>query len=213
MSAKALIGGLVLGLALGAGGFYAVQTYVLEAPACSGRCGSGTVCVEDLCVAAEPEIDAPEAEPEEPTKKKRKGKRKKKQGTGTGADAEAGGPAIDDDSDVPGFDPNADRSIGERDGVGRLSDAQVDAELAKLDRPFQRCVQQASERVDELGTGKVSLSFGVDGKGKVTGVNVSAPANLKDAGIVPCVRKAIFAHKFPAYDGPETRVRSSFHVD
>ncbi|MCA9701505.1 MAG: hypothetical protein KC431_28555, partial [Myxococcales bacterium] len=61
--------------------------------------------------------------------------------------------------------------------------------------------------------GRVSIKFGVDGKGKVTGVNVSAPSNLENAGLVPCVRKAVYGHGFPAFDGPEMKVSTSFTVD
>ena len=32
------------------------------------------------------------------------------------------------------------------------------------------------------------------------------------AGIVPCVRKAVYAHKFPIFNGPEAKVSSSFSV-
>jgi hypothetical protein len=99
------------------------------------------------------------------------------------------------------------------DGTGRLSDADVDRELAKLDRAFQACVRDAAARVAELGTGTVKYSFGVDGRGKVTGVSASAPANLQDAGIVPCVRVAVYGHEFPAFDGPTMKASSSFSVD
>ncbi len=209
-----VIGGLVLGLALGAGGLYAAQTYVLApAPDCAGLCGDGTICADGLCIVAEPSV-APELEPEpDEGKSKKKKRRGSKRKAGADAAPEPGsGPPLDDDSRVPRFDPNKDQTIGMSDGSGRLSDSQVNRELDSLDPQLRACVRDANDRVDELGTGTVKYSFGVAGTGKVTGVNVSAPANLKSAGIVPCVRKAVYGHKFPSFDGPEMKVSSSFSV-
>ena len=125
----------------------------------------------------------------------------------------AGGPALDDDGHVPRYDANADQSISMSDGTGRLSDAEIDRELAKLDKAFQACVRDAAARVEDLGSGTVKYNFGVDGRGKVTGVNASAPSNLQDAGIVPCVRVVVYGQRFPAFDGPTMKVSSSFSVD
>ena len=205
----------MLGALLGAGGLFAAQTYVLSpADACGGACGSGTVCEAGQCRIED--LDEGETEgSEEPSdadgNKKRRGKRRR--GKGGEAGEELAGPPLADDSKVPRFDAKADQTIGMSDGSGRLSDAQVDRELAKLDKAFERCVMDANARVAELGAGRVSMKFGVDGKGKVTGVNVSAPGNLKDAGVVPCVRVAVFEHRFPAFDGPVMKVKSSFTVD
>ena len=199
---KEFFGGLVLGALLGGGGLYAVQTYVLD-PA------------DEREPEPQPEpIAELESDTEGEPKRKRRRKRRSKRGADAAAGEDAGsGPPLDDDSKVPHFDPKHDRTIGMGDGTGRLSDSQVDRELAKLDKNFRRCVSEANQRVAELGTGKVTLGFGIAGTGKVTGVNVGAPSNLKDAGIVPCVRKAIYGHKFPAFDGPEMSVSSSFSID
>jgi hypothetical protein len=174
--------------------------------------------VGERCELAPVEPEQPLVEDaEEPGKsKRRKGRRGK-----TGDTAEAGedegltgaGPALDNDSHVPRFNANADQSISMSDGTGRLSDAEVDRELAKLDKAFQACVRDAAARVSELGTGTVKYSFGVDGRGKVTGVTASAPSSLQDAGIVPCVRVAVYGHRFPAFDGPTMKASSSFSVD
>jgi hypothetical protein len=207
---------VVLGALLGAGGLYLAQTLTAaDAKPCAARCGEGTVCEGDRCVVA-PLEDEVEAEVEaDDGKSKRKRKRRRKSGVGASEDGPVAnqGPAFDDDSKVPRFDMNKDQSIGMSDGSGRLSDGQIDAALRKLDPAFQKCARDAAERVDELGSGTVKLELGVAGSGKVTGVNVRAPANLADAGIVACVRKAVYAHKFPIFDGPEMRVSSSFKVD
>ncbi|MFV8752936.1 hypothetical protein ACNOYE_20515 [Nannocystaceae bacterium ST9] len=213
-----LLGGL-LGVSVGATLVYVYLTMQPAAldPECGGLCGEGTACVEGRCTPAEPE---PVVEVEEAPegKSKRKGRRGRKGASADASEAEAGegelasGPAWDDDSHVPRFDADADQVIGASDGSARLSDATIDRELAELDGAFQTCVREANERVAELGTGKVAYSFGVAGSGKVIGVNASAPANLRDAGLIPCVRKAVYAHRFPEFDGPTMKASSSFSV-
>jgi hypothetical protein len=218
MSGNQLVPGLLLGLLLGAGGMYAVTTFVIGDPAeCGGACGEGTICVGERCELAPVEPEEPVVEElDEPSKAKRRKGRRGKAGEAEGGDDEllgGTGPAVDDDSHVPRFNANADQSISMSDGTGRLSDAEIDRELAKLDKTFQACVRDAAARVTELGTGTVKYSFGVDGRGKVTGVTASAPSSLQDAGIVPCVRVAVYGHEFPAFDGPTMKVSSSFSVD
>ncbi len=207
-------GGLLLGSVLGAGGLFGYWHFVMRGPEvpCDGRCGEGTICEGESCVLAPVEVVE---QPSEDPSDKRKGKRRKGKGGSTEAgegEVASSSAAWVDDSHVPKFDPNADQVIGMNDGSGRLSDAAVNKEMRELDSEFQACIRKAAEGVDELGTGKVSLEFGVSGKGKVTGVNVRAPSNLKDAGIVPCVRKAVYEHSFPAFDGPTMTVESSFEV-
>jgi hypothetical protein len=216
-----VLGGLVLGVLLGAGGMYGISTFVLDKPGeCGGVCGEGTVCVGERCELATDELLGEVEEPlveetEEPDKsKRRKGRRGKAGESEAEGEVLAGmGPALDDDSHVPRYNANADQSISMADGTGRLSDAEVDRELAKLDKAFQACVRDAAARVEALGSGTVRYSFGVDGRGKVTGVTASAPTNLQDAGILPCVRVAVYGHAFPAFDGPTMKASSSFSVD
>jgi hypothetical protein len=43
-------------------------------------------------------------------------------------------------------------------------------------------------------------------------VTVKAPAHLRVFGIVPCLRKALFTHRFPSWDGPAAGVDYSFQV-
>ncbi|GEM_PF-1127950 len=223
MAESGLVGGVALGVLIGALGMFGAQRLWLAPGPCGGACGEGTRCEVDRCVveAAEAEAETdPEldADSDRPGKKRRRRRRAGRGGGHDGADVGdegqgSAGPPLDDDSRVPRYDPDATQTIAMSDGSGRLSDRDVDRELAKLDGRFERCTLDANQRVDSLGKGRVSIKFGVDGKGKVTGVNVGAPANLKAAGIVPCVRKAVYGHKFPAFDGPVMRVSSSFSVD
>ena len=205
------LGGLALGLALGGGGaaaYFLVTPSEPESPTdCGGTCGDGTVCDAGRCIIT------PDEEPEpEPDKKSKKRRSRSRRG-GDGGDAVADGFKPVDDSKVPRFNPTADRTIDLNAGSERLSDSVVDRELRKLDSKFQGCVRTAATHADDLGTGTVTMKFGVGGNGKVTGVNASAPANLAKWGIVPCVRKSVHQHRFPTFDGPVMRVESSFRVD
>ncbi|KIG17979.1 hypothetical protein DB30_02194 [Enhygromyxa salina] len=219
-------GGLVLGLVLGAGGMFGYFTYMASAPSLdcdAGQlCGAGTVCVAGRCEleVAETEVVEEDEAPEPGKRKRRRGRRGG--GGGGGGDggsaeegelAAGGGPPIDNDSNVPRFNATEDQSISMSDGSERLSDGVIDRELAKLDSSFQACVRDAAARMPDLNSGTVRYSFGVDKKGKVTGVNASAPARLTEAGMIPCVRKAVYGHRFPAFDGPTMKVSSSFSVD
>lgn len=209
--------GALLGISVAATGAYLYLGMQTPPPVvdCGGVCGEGTACVEGRCELVEPELEIPVED--EKTGKKRKKKRKpgsggEAEGEGEGEAELGGGTPWTDDSKVPRFDPDADQVIGASEGSERLGDATIDRELAELDDDFQACVREANDRVAELGTGKVSYSFGIAPSGKVTGVNASAPQNLKDAGVIPCVRKAVYEHRFPSYDGPPTKASSSFSV-
>jgi hypothetical protein len=224
MSAPASVfaGGLVLGVLLGVGGMFGYSTYLAAAPSdCGGVCGEGTICEAGRCQPTVAEVETVDEDVDAPEPDGKRKRRRSRRGTGAdGASGDEGdalasdsGPPVDNDAHVPRFDPNADQSISMSDGSARLSDAQIDRELAKLDSSFQACVRDGAARAPDLGSGTIRYSFGVDGKGKVTGVNASAPAKLAEAGIVPCVRKAVYGHKFPAFDGPQMKVSSSFSVD
>lgn len=196
--------------AVGAAAYFLYVQTPTPTEDCAGLCGVGTSCVEGRCELAEPEV---EDEAVEPTKKKRRRGRRRRGTKGASEEALAAGFTPVDDSHVPRFNPKAEQSMDMNSGTGRLSDRQVDQELAKLDPAFQGCVREAAKFADELGTGTVKIKFGVDGTGKVTGVNVSAPDNLAAWGIVPCTRKAVYGHRFPAFDGPIMRAESSYRVD
>ena len=151
-------------------------------------------------------------EEEESKGKKRKGKRRKKGAEG-GETAVAAAGAKVDDSHVPRFDRTKTKTIGEGTGSERLSDNVINRELAKLDGAFQRCITKAAAAAEgELGSGRVKYEFGVAPSGKVTGVNVSAPAELKALGVDSCVRVALYGHSFPSFDGLEMGATGSFSI-
>ena len=57
------------------------------------------------------------------------------------------------------------------------------------------------------------ISARVGGDGKVLSVSASAPAAIRESGAIPCIRKAVYDHRFPSRDGPAMAVDLRFDVD
>ncbi len=183
---------------------------------CNDRCGPGTHCEAGRCLVDMPEPDPePEAEAEETGKKSKKKRRRKKK---SGSSQEGAGTLTeqlgwDNDDGVPRHDPRKAQVIGENTGSERLSDAVINRELGKLDGAFQKCIEDAAGRSEEpLASGRVKYEFGIGPSGKVTGVNVRGPSTLRAVGVFPCVRNAIFGHRFPSFDGLEMSASGSFSI-
>ena len=133
-----------------------------------------------------------------------------------GGGGDAGG------EELPPFEPVNDRHIpAYRDktvnldeyGSERLPDSTVDQHMNKLTGRFQKCITTAAMYSEtSIGSGTLSFKIRLLPTGKVDGVSVRAPTNLKVFGIVPCVRKVVFDHRFPKYDGPPMGVDFSFEV-
>ncbi|TPV96891.1 MAG: hypothetical protein B7733_02395 [Myxococcales bacterium FL481] len=210
-----LLLGLVLGAALGGLGsyYYFDQQAASAAEDCGGFCGESTSCREGACLPTE----TAEA-PSEPTPNKRKRKRRRKR------PRPASGDASPPDDDLPPFVPVNDSRIPryrakkaqvlEMDGDGeRLSDDVIQAHLRRIEPKFDQCLRTAAMYSDEeLGTGDIDVVLGITSTGKVTGVTAKAPPNLRVFGIVPCVRKAVYEHRFPAFQGMDMHVDYSFAV-
>jgi hypothetical protein len=178
-----------------------------DAEACFGVCGDGTRCEAGRCVAI---ADAPEAAVPAPDddKRGRKGKRRARNGDDDGGEASSYQPVSD--RHIPAYDAKATTELGE--GSERLDDGTVRKELRELEPAFDRCIADAVAAGVTVGSGRVDFVFGLTPSGKVDGVNAKAPSAIRDAGIVPCLRKVIFDHRFPRYDGPPMGVDYSFEV-
>lgn len=215
---------LALGALAGAlGGGLLVWAYLtyLHPPGagspCASYCGQGTICVRKKCVA-----EADLAKKNKRQKKRRLTRRKKRRIRRSRQKRPAGQASAKaqprkipwvNDRHIPRFDADAPRHIDADDGSGRLDEFEIDQSLAALDEDFGRCIERADQRAGgRLQNGRVDFAFGVNGQGKVIGVNAKAPAHLRRYGIVPCVREAIYKQRFRAFQGPDARVSSSFEV-
>ncbi len=176
-----------------------------QAADCYGVCGAGTRCQAERCVAIAEPSPAPPPEPDDA--KGRKGKRRAKAGAVDGS-ASAYEPVSD--RHIPAYDPTKTTAIGE--GSERLDDATVRKELSELEPAFDRCIADAAAAGVPIANGRVDFVFGLTPTGKVDGVNAKAPQPIRDSGIVSCLRKVIFDHRFPRYDGPPMGVDYSFEI-
>jgi hypothetical protein len=181
---------------------------------CYGVCGEGTVCRAGMCVVAGDDAPAgtpAETDDEAPTKsgKRRRGSKKGSEALA----AEDPGFTPVDDSRVPEYDANKTQVIDMKAGTERIDDEVVRAHLRRLEPAFNRCIETAAQHSDaDIGGGEVDFAFGIAPSGKVEGVTVKAPPQLRVFGIVPCLRRALADHRFPAFDGSTMGVDYSFRV-
>lgn len=190
---------------------------------CGGACGPGTECVADRCQAI---AETPPPPPEKPGKRKQKRKRR---GTRTGGDAAPGdatpdaaddvdGPAEAppppfvpiDDSKIPQFSNAEAQTLDLKAGSERLSEAELDRHFAQVTPQIQRCVTTASAYGD-IPAGSLKFKLRILPSGKVESVSITAASGLRVWGIPSCARKAVYDHRFPAFDGAAMGV--SFGVD
>jgi hypothetical protein len=180
---------------------------------CGGFCGEGTVCLNAKCAVAEVLPDEEELEEDDTGKKKRRRRRGRR---GAGDDgAEAGEKFVPvNDSAVPRYGNNRGQTISEDGGTERLSNRKVQQHMGTLEGRFNKCIATAAQLApDDLGRGRISFDLNVEPSGKVSGVSVQAPKNLKVFGIIPCIRVAVHNSRFPTWDGPSMRVEYSFQVE
>lgn len=182
-----------------------------------GHCGETTECVGTVCEALEPE---PEQVDDDPSPRKKRKKRRRRRRKGQSGDVETvseDGDALEpfvavSDKHIPQFS-NKPVVLDMNAGSERLSDHVVDTHMNRLTPKFQRCITTASTYSDaDIGSGTLTFKIQLKPTGKVAGVSVRGPSNLKVFGIVPCVRKVVYDHRFPKYDGAQMGVDFSFEV-
>ena len=178
-------------------------------PPCQGYCGAGTRCVAEQCI---PEAQVEEAAPEpETSREKKRKKRGSRRDRGAGQEAKF---VPVDDSNVPRHQPNRDQVLDMKGGTERLGDRDVTRHMRGLEPTFNNCLATAASFSDEdLGGGSIEFQLNVEPSGKVSGVDVAAPKNLRVYGIVPCLRKAVHSSRFPTWDGPPMDVEYRFRVE
>ncbi len=212
------LAGFAVSLVACGGGYWLhhTQHHQSEDP-CGGHCGESTQCVGTVCEAIEDDVAEAEPDAKAPRKKRRRRRRRK-----GGASSEVTADDAGNDALAP-FVPVNDRHIPQfsnkpivldmNAGSERLSDDVVDKHMNRLTPKFQSCITTASTYSEtDIGSGTLTFKIQLKPTGKVAGISVQAPANLRVFGIVPCVRKVVYDHRFPSYDGPPMGVDFSFDV-
>ncbi len=180
---------------------------------CGGFCGEGTKCVNARCVVAAEEAVEVTDEDHGNGKRNRKRRRGRRGGGGVDADGKPLPKFVPvDDSSVPRYDDNRGQTITNDSGTERLADRDVRKHMRNLEDRFNRCIATAADYADDLGTGQIAFDINVEPSGRVSGVSVQAPRNLRAFGIVPCMRVVVHRTRFPSWDGPAMRVEYSFQV-
>jgi hypothetical protein len=165
-----------------------------------------------MCVVAEDEVEPVVADaPEEGKRRRGKGRRRSDADEPTD---DAAAPATYqpvDDSRIPRHDPNATRVL-DADGSERPDDATIRAHLRKLEPAFDRCIADAVAGGVRFANGRVEFDLGIAATGRVSGVTAKAPPAIQSTGVVSCLRKVIFDHRFPTWDGPPMDVEYGFDI-
>jgi hypothetical protein len=118
-----------------------------------------------------------------------------------------------DDSRVPPYQGNRDDDLDAHPGSEHLRDDTARGHMQRLEGDFEDCLARAAAASPELGTGWVEFRLNVEPTGRVSGVTVDAPSTVAVPGLVPCLRVAVHAHRFPTWDGPPARVDYRFRVE
>ncbi len=186
-----------------------------DAARCFDICGDGTRCEAGRCVVA---LAAP-APAVAPAPEAKSGKRGRRRAGVAAADGQAeSGDAVVAyqpvaDRHIPKYNASATTVLDPDAGSERLGDGVVRGELRQLEPAFNACIADAVAGGVDVGRGQVAFVFGLTAKGKVSGVTATAPAKLRDSGVLGCLRQVVFSHRFPTYDGPPMGVDYSFEVE
>lgn len=192
------VAGLLVGLVVGVGGYLSFQLYGLHNDPCLEHCGTGTVCVEGVCLVEEPQA-----------KVRRKGRRRRGRRRGQRRRRAEGGleePAlkkpgaadlkpVTKGQSLQGAD-YIDMSRGGAEGR-ELDESEVNARFRKLDGRIVACIDRAREGWD-VSQGRVLVAFRIERSGQVKRIKVSAPALLMRGGLYDCVRPLVASLRFPA---------------
>lgn len=214
-----------LGPALFAAATLACTSEVREP--CGGLCGAGTECVVDRC---QPIVEAAPEKPEKPGKKRKQKRKRRVAKAGSAPSTDAADPSADpsadpgadepsdapppfvpvDDSKIPQFSNAEPQTLDLKAGSERLSESELDRHFAQVTPQIQRCVTTASAYGD-IPAGSLKFKLRILPSGKVESVSITAASGLRVWGIPSCARKAVYDHRFPAFDGAAMGV--SFGVD
>lgn len=188
--------GLIVGAVLGAGGYLGYETYRRHEDPCLELCGTGTTCVEGVCLRDELLADGRK-------KKRRRGRRRGRRRRRRPAGDDAPPLRTPSASDLRRADRGqslkgtdyVDMSKGGAEGR-ELDSAEVEARFRKLGGRIVGCIDRAREGWD-ISTGRVVVGFRIERSGQVKRVRVTGPTLLLRAGLYDCIRPLVTGLRFP----------------
>jgi len=193
------VAGLLVGLVVGVGGYLSFQLYGLHNDPCLEHCGTGTVCVEGVCLVEEPQA---KVRPKGRRRRgRRHGRRRRRQVEGSIEEPTLKKPSAADlkpvtkGQSLQGAD-YIDMSKGGAEGR-ELDEADVNTRFRKLDGRIVACIDRARQGWD-VSRGRVLVAFRIERSGQVKRVKVSAPALLLREGLYDCVHPLVASLRFPA---------------
>lgn len=189
--------GLVVGLALGAAVVGGLWVYEQRSDPCLGRCGTGTWCVEGVCLLQEAETNNRTGK----GRRKRRWRRRRRPGT-PAAEPSLRQPTAAELAPAargPGLKGTDVLNLDDRTNHPELTTAQVDERFRRLDRSIVACIDRARGDYD-ITTGRVVVGFRIERTGQIQRVRVSAPTVMQRAGLYDCIRPLVTQLRFPASD-------------
>ncbi|WAS91762.1 hypothetical protein [Nannocystis punicea] len=119
-----------------------------------------------------------------------------------------------DDSEIPQFDIERPRVLDWSEGEEQLNEQVLSAHMREVEYGINECLGIAAcYNGGSLKGGRLDMVVSLLGKtGRVDAVTVTASKHLQVFGIVPCVRKAVFDHEFPRYNGPQMTVKYNIEI-
>ena len=202
--------GLLVGLVLLGGGVAGYHWYQVSQDPCLERCGQGTECQVDLCVASDDD-DTDKVLRKKKKRRRRRWRRKRRRRPANAAITDTTAPeetlrkvSAADLKSVnrgPSLRKTDYIKMGTSGGTTReLSTAEINAKVRRLDRGIVACIDRARGEYD-VQRGKVSVAFRIERSGRVAKVRVTAPRVLQRGGLYGCVAPKIRSLRF----GPSAR--------
>jgi len=115
---------------------------------------------------------------------------------------------------VPTFDPNADIVLDMKAGGERPDEFQLTEVFERQYTSFDECVAAAKKNPAETLPGDVDVEVLLNPKGhEPLGINAMLPKTVDKSSLRECLRGAVAAADYPAYDGVPVVVTFSFQLD
>ena len=115
---------------------------------------------------------------------------------------------------VPTFDPNADVELDMKAGGERPDEFQLTQAFEQQYTSFDECVAAAKKNPNQTLPGDVDVEVLLNPKGhEPLGINAKMPDGVNKKSLRECLRGAVAAADYPAYDGVPVVVTFSFELD